>query len=135
MLKSVSGSAAVTITPGPFPGVPSVAMTPRPRSMSASVVSERTLMPPEPAGRRSASRAADGNRLQVLKRRREDGHPDNGAVSPGSWGHDGIVPEVPRAVIVSFAPMYASVFTVSTTVETAAPRCYCRPGRAGRRAW
>ena len=48
--------------------------------------------------------------------------PVNDVVSPGelpvrTW----IAPAVPAAVIVSLAPMYASVFSVSTTVETAAP--------------
>ena len=48
--------------------------------------------------------------------------PVNDVVSPGELPvRTGIAPAVPAAVIVSLAPMYASVFSVSTTVETAAP--------------
>ena len=34
------------------------------------------------------------------------------------------MPKFPLAVIRSFSPMYASVLTVSTTVETAAPTAH-----------
>ncbi len=48
--------------------------------------------------------------------------PLNDVVSPGelpvsTW----IAAVVPATLIVSLTPMYASVFSVSTTVETAAP--------------
>jgi hypothetical protein len=48
--------------------------------------------------------------------------PENGVMSPGELPvRTGIEPVVPFAVMVSLAPMYALVFTVSTIVETAAP--------------
>ena len=84
----------------------------------------RSLTAAEPAmAAVKRGRAAHGRRLQVLERRRRDGHArERRRVARRVAGRaPGLRPRFPAAVIVSLAPMYASVFSVSTTVETAAP--------------